>query len=266
MSILINNNRIINVSAGVNFRDIGGYRTADGNSVKWHKLVRGGYLSDLTDSDQKLLINHGITTIMDFRSTAEVTQFPDKIPSEMKYVHLPVFDNDETESTETTRQLHNNYSDCEKGGYLRMLYVYRRLVINKQPQSAYKKFFEYLIAHGRDESILFHCSAGKDRTGMGAILLLSALGVDSQTILDDYMLTNQTSIPRIEWRVNEAKKSFKNKNFIQSIIDLSSVSKDYYNQSMAIINYEYGGMQAYLKDVIGLTAEMITELKAIYLE
>lgn len=261
-----NDQRVIPVTGGVNYRDMGGYRAANGKTVKWHKLVRAGYLSELTTDDERLLQNYGITTDIDFRSSAEVTAYPDQVPTGIKFIHMPVFDDDETESTGTAKRLQRYYSSSRKSGYWRMLYVYRRLVINEQPQRAYRRFFDYLLAHGEDETILFHCSAGKDRTGMGAILVLFALGVSLEDVRNDYMLTNQYSVPRIEKRVAEAKKAYQNPCFISSIRDLSSVSVDYFDQSMTLINYVYGGIRAYLRDVIGVTDAEIVRLRAIYLE
>ncbi|MHA5130679.1 tyrosine-protein phosphatase [Oenococcus oeni] len=261
----MNDKRKINISGGVNFRDLGGYPSKNGHFVKWRKLVRAGDLSQLTTFDQRILINYGISIDIDLRSESETIQSPDLVPNGISHVYLPILNYDETESSATKEHLKKVYSSNARSGYLRMLYVYRQLVIDPQPQVAYKEFLNFLLKYGSDNTILFHCSAGKDRTGIIALLLLNALDVDSNVIKNDYLSTNQMLISRTKLRINEAKKSHMNKSFISSIIDLSSVSIDYYDQAMAIINYEFGGVHSYLRDYIGINDEMITKLKNIYL-
>lgn len=259
-------NRHIEVSHSVNIRDLGGYPTLDGRMTKWHKLIRAGDLSELSEDDQQTLLDYGITVDVDLRSKAESKEFPDRIPDGMKFVALPLFDNDETESRTTNQRLQKAYSKDLHSGYLRMLYAYRRLVVNEQPQRAYQQFFSCLINSGVNETILYHCSAGKDRTGMLTVLLLSALGVSPEIIRTDYLLTNKFSVPRINHRIELAKKAHMNRSFIASLKDLSSVSIDYLDQAMAIINYEFGGIQAYLRDVVGLSDIDCERLRKIYLE
>lgn len=259
-------NRHIEVSHSVNIRDLGGYPTVDGRTIKWHKLIRGGDLSELSVADQQTLVDYGITVAVDLRSNAERQKYPDQVPDQIKLMALPLFNDDETESRTTTQRLQKAYSSNPRSGYLRMLYAYRRLVVNEQPQKAYRQFFSYLEQYGTNETVLFHCSAGKDRTGMMTVLLLSVLGVNSEIIRRDYLLTNKFSVPRINHRIELAKKAHMNRSFIASLRDLSSVSIDYFDQAMTIINYEFGGIQAYLKDVVGLTDADCERLKDIYLE
>lgn len=258
--------RVLPVTQGVNFRDLGGYQTVDGRTVKWRKLFRAGHLSALTCSDQQLLLNWGVTVDIDLRSTAELAQFPDRLPNGISFKHLPVFDDDETESTVTASNLAQQYSRDARSGCQQMRYVYRRLVSKQQPQQAYREFFQYLLASGSDEGILFHCSAGKDRTGFAAILLLGLLGVHPADILADYLLTNTLSRQRVTSRVQEAKQAEMNANFIQSIRDLSVVKADYLYQALAQIESEYGGLCQYCRKVLALTNEDVARLREIYLE
>lgn len=262
----MNSERVIPVENGVNFRDMGGYTTSDGLTVKWHKLFRSGHLSALTENDQQVLLDCGVTVDIDLRSTAELAQFPDRLPNGIWFKHLPVFDDDETESTGTAANLQRQYSSDAKSGYQQMLYVYRRLAGKQQPQQAYRQFFQYLLAHGSDEGILFHCSAGKDRTGFAAVLLLTVLGVEPGQIVADYLLTNPLSKARVQARVQEARDAEMNDNFIQSIRDLSVVTEAYLYQALAQIVTKYGGMQQFLCRVLGLTTANVSRLREIYLE
>lgn len=263
---MVATNRHIEVAHSVNIRDLGGYPTVDGRKIKWRKLVRAGDLSELSEDDQQTLLDYGITVDVDLRSNAERKQFPDQIPTQMKFLHLSLFDDDETESRTTNERLQKAYSSNPHSGYLRMLYAYRRLVVNPQPQQAYQRFFSYLSTHGENETVLFHCSAGKDRTGMMTILLLNVLGVPEEVIRADYLLTNEFSVPRINHRIALARKAHMNRSFMASLRDLSSVSIDYYDQAMTLINYEFGGIQGYLRDIVGLSDSDCERLRNIYLE
>lgn len=259
-------NEAIPISGGLNCRDLGGHFTRDGRTVKYHKLIRAGHLSELTPIGQQQLLDYGVTVDIDLRSSAELEKYPDLIPSGIEFIHFPCLDNDDTESTETVNELNKFYSSSPRSGYLRMLYVYRKLVINKHSQSAMHQVFAYLLAHGDEETVLFHCSAGKDRTGLTSLLILSALGVSPEDVKQDYLSTNKFLIDRLNQRVSDAKQSHLNQNFISSIRDLSTVQEDYYDQAMTLINYEFGGIDAYLRDVVQLSDTDIQRLRAIYLE
>lgn len=259
------NNRIIPVVNGDNFRDLGGYQTQDGHTIKWHKVFRAGHLANLNMSDQQKLIEAGVTVDIDLRSTAELAQFPDCLPNGVKFKHLPILDDDETESIQATEKLRRQYATDQMGGYRQMLTAYQRLADQKQVQQAYHCFFKYLLRYGENVGILFHCSAGKDRTGFLTVLLLSLLGVQPRQILADYLLTNRVSQRRIATRVYDAQKAEVSDAFVQSVRDLSVVQDSYLYQALYKIKVEYGGMQNYLNEVVGITIAEMTRLKEIYL-
>lgn len=258
--------RILNLSGGFNFRDLGGYPAANARQVKWCKLVRSGYLSDLTDQDLQKLVDYGINLVIDLRSKSEVQSFPDRLNSHIKYINLPIFQDDQTESGASLKRIYQLYARSDQGGFQKMMRSYRKLITDPHAQQAYHHFFELLEKYGRDGGILFHCSAGKDRTGMCTMLLLAALGVDDKVIREDYLLTNPASKARIEWRRNEAKKMHLGRNFVQSVEDLASVRDEYYDQLVGMFNYQYGGIPQYLKNEIQLTKAQRQNLRKIYLD
>ncbi|AYM02414.1 tyrosine-protein phosphatase [Levilactobacillus yiduensis] len=256
--------RLLNLTAGFNFRDLGGYQGSNGRTVKWRKLWRTAHLASLTAEDSQKLIDAGIGVVIDLRSTAEVQQFPDQLGS-LQSIHLPVFDNDETESAASAAELERLFSREHRGGYLRMMRVYRRLVISPQAQQAYSEFLQLILKLGGQCGIIFHCSAGKDRTGMAAVFLLRALGVAPETVLADYLLTNPASEKHISDRVAAVPIGPGRQNFRQSVRDLASVHSDYYNQAMCLINYEYGGMSAYLTEILRFSLADQAKLQKLYL-
>lgn len=257
--------RVLQLAGGFNFRELGGYVTADGQTVAWQRLLRTAHLSSLTAEDWHQLTHYGIRQVIDFRSRAERKQFPDPQVPGIKNQVIPVFDDDETESSTAAAQRHREFSENPRAGYQRMLYVYRRLIINPGAQAAYRQLFTFLLNSGSEGGTIFHCSAGKDRTGMAAVFILSALGVPREKIFADYLLTNSASTVHISQRVEDAQRRNRNEAFQRSIRDLASVNQDYLQQALTLIDYQYGGMQAYLADILEITPQRQTQLRKLYL-
>lgn len=262
------NNRILAVTGGLNFRELGGYPTVDGHTVKWHKLIRTAGLADLTPADQQHLSDYGVVADVDFRSKDEQAQSPDKVPAGVKYHFLPVFPaDDETDASASEIQLAQRFSKDDQSGYRHMLDVYRQMMTLRSAQVAYHDFFETLLANDQpNQSVLFHCTAGKDRTGMGAYFALSALGVDPQIIREDYLLTNKVIAPRIAQQSADAKQRGLGDIFVTNMRALYTVNADYFDAATKIVNTQYGGAQDYLRDVLGLSNRDITDLKRLYLD
>lgn len=261
-------NRILQVTGGLNFRELGGYPTVDGHTVKWHKLVRTAGLADLTPADQQYLGDYGVVQDVDFRSKDERTQAPDKVPTGANYHFLPVFpDGDQTDASASRADLERRFSKDPQAGYQHMLDVYRNMVTLESSQAAYREFFAILLANTQpDQAVLFHCTAGKDRTGIGAFQILSALGVDPQAIRQNYLDTNVNLQPKTDEMVAKARENGQTAAFIANMTALSSVSPDYFDTATKVINTQYGGIQDYLRDVIGLSHKDIETLRELYLE
>lgn len=261
-------NRILEVTGGLNFRELGGYPTIDGHTVKWHKLLRTAGLANLTPADQQLLGDYGVIADVDFRSEDERTQQPDKVPTGATYQFLPVFpDGDQTDASASREELERQFSKDPQAGYRHMLDVYRHMVTLDTAHAAYRDFFKVLLANTEpDQAVLFHCTAGKDRTGIGAFLALSALDVDPQVIRKDYLATNEYLQPKLAEMTQAAKDRGQSDAFIQNMTALGSVNPDYFDTATKLINTQYGGVQDYLHDVIGLTAKDVAQLKKLYLD
>lgn len=178
--------RVLPLEGGRNFRDLGGYETADGKTVKWGKLYRSGVLTNLTADDYEYLRNREISTIVDFRSTDERANEPTnwQAGSVMQLKWDYDMGNWEQEFAKVMSKPDFGKEDLVKmmdKGYIGLVH---------QQTPAYRTMFQKLIES--DDPLLFHCSAGKDRTGIGAALILTALGVDRETVKKDYMLSNET--------------------------------------------------------------------------
>jgi protein-tyrosine phosphatase len=189
--------RVLDLTRGYNLRELGGYPTTSGHTVKWHKLLRSGSLNALTKADIEALLNYGVTYDIDFRSRHEIKAAPDPFDEQdVTYHRLSVlpFTNREEEVP------------AKQGGVLKKIFgvkqpakpalssiqkMNQQLVLDPHAQAAYRDLFTVLLNnHDTNGAVLYHCSAGKDRTGIATMLVLSALGVDRATIEADYLLTN----------------------------------------------------------------------------
>lgn len=177
--------RHLPMAQGYNFRDLGGYRTVDGKYIKWGKVFRSDDLHDLSSEDLHYLSAIPIVSIVDFRSEEEISLQPDKKPMSTKEIYK--FSITPGNLMDVVRNNTDKISAGEIDSL--MMDMNRLLVSDSSCVSQYKRFFS-LLQNDMDVPLLFHCTAGKDRTGMGSALFLSALGVDEQTIVKDYLLSN----------------------------------------------------------------------------
>ncbi|MCT7789742.1 MAG: tyrosine-protein phosphatase [Lactobacillus crispatus] len=260
-------NQLIGVTSGRNFRELGGYETLSGKKIKMHKLLRTGNLADLSPFDKQFLTDYGVKYDVDFRSKEEVDNQPDRVPDGVEYIYDPVFSEDLTNSSKSITDLDTQAHDDADFGFNHMHYAYEDMIESEPAQKAYRKFFDVLLKNTVDgESVIFHCTAGKDRTGFGALLALSALGVALNTIKKDYLLTNITTKDFVDSMVEHARQNGKNENVLQSIRDIQSVRSEYLDHAVKVLNDEYGGINNYLRDVMKLSSADIMKLRNIYLE
>lgn len=260
-------NQLIGVTSGRNFRELGGYETMSGKKIKMHKLLRTGNLADLSPFDKQFLTDYGVKYDVDFRSKEEVDNQPDRVPDGVEYIYDPVFSEDLTNSSKSLTDLDTQAHDDADFGFNHMHYAYEDMIESEPAQKAYRKFFDVLLENTVDgESVIFHCTAGKDRTGFGALLALSALGVPLNTIKKDYLLTNITTKDFVDSMVEHARQNGKNENVLQSIRDIQSVRSEYLDHVVKVLNDEYGGINNYLRDVMKLSSADIMKLRNIYLE
>ncbi|KRN25636.1 tyrosine-protein phosphatase [Lacticaseibacillus camelliae] len=254
----------MNIHHGYNFRDLGGYQTTDGLHLRAHRLVRSGAMDRLSDRDVAFLHTYGVRVDVDFRSRDERLEKPDRLPDSARYVFDPVFSEDKTQVSKTWAQEQQMFSLDAKAGYHNMLRTYRDLALSESAQKAYREFFDLALGNSSD-TLLFHCSAGKDRTGMAAVYVLSALGVDEATIRKDYLATNLFIQPALEEVLTQAKAEGGNQNMMQGLTDIWTVYPEYLDTALAAIKDTYGDMQHYLTEALQLTNHQIQTLRKLYL-
>jgi protein-tyrosine phosphatase len=263
------NKRVLNLEKGVNFRELGGYKTVDDKTIKYHKVIRSAGLSDLTANDLNFLNDYGLKFDVDFRSQEEIDNKPDKLPKNAEYVQASVFEADETEASKVqSKSFIPEIGGDPTDGFEHMKDVYRDIITGQQAKSAYRTFFDKLLTNDQDDNVLlFHCSAGKDRTGMGAVYLLSALGVPMDVIKQDYLLTNQANKQFVDNLIKTLQsKGYTDKNILSSVRDLMTVHTDYLAAAEKEIAELSGNIDNYIKDELKVTPSEIRDLRAIYLD
>lgn len=249
-SVVFNPKRQIKLEGGSNFRDLGGYPTKDKKHIKWGHIYRSADVSKLTDNDLKTLENLHLATVCDLRGPDELKTSPDKLPAGIHYINLPAG------SEKTLANM--NYATMNRDSMMRAFYGQTGHL-----KAKYQPMFEQLLALPTDKSLMFHCTAGKDRTGMGAALVLSALGVDKKYILADYAATNvfwkDTRDKMIQAMIQRGMPA----NTVNSMLDANPT---YLNTFFTSIDAQYGSMKKFLTQEMGLSPEKIEKLKGLYLE
>ncbi|MFT4413812.1 tyrosine-protein phosphatase [Fredinandcohnia humi] len=252
--------REIKLDGSFNFRDLGGYPTKDGRQVKWGMMFRSGNLSRMTEKDREIVAQLGIKRICDLRGVDEIENFPDPELDGATWYHTPIISDEKMlgqvgEHTEFADELRKT-----KPGEL-LLNLNQNMVTFK---SAFQKVFEVILAEPHTP-FLFHCMAGKDRTGGVAALILSVLGVPRDSILEDYLYTNQT-LEQMNANFNEI--GYNNlPNIEQEVIDaLFEARVEYIETFLNEIEARYGTAEIYATEVLGLTKEEIQVLKSHLLE
>ena len=175
MATEITASKPLKIDTAFNTRDLGGYKTNDGKTTKMHVFLRSDLPAQITDYSKKVLLNYGVRCVIDLRSLVEVNSMPNALRfiSEIDYYSLPMLD-------QTTSQgFRGKMSDNMGTVYIDLL---------NHSQKDFGKMF-HIFAQHKDSTILFNCTAGKDRTGVTAMLLLNLVGVDRETILVDYEVT-----------------------------------------------------------------------------
>ncbi|WP_405459004.1 tyrosine-protein phosphatase [Streptomyces sp. NBC_00101] len=239
--------REIQLSGTVNFRDAGGYRTSTGQWVRMGEVYRSGALNTLTPADVAKLSRLGIEVDYDLRTAGERTSAPDTVPAGATYVVADVIGGDITTAIDL--------SSAEKSAQY-MVDGEKAMVSSATGKAAYRLVFAGLADDDR-HAVLFHCSAGKDRTGWANAALLTALGVPRATVMQDYLASNTY---RAE--ANAAALEAMPAGMAAAYKPLLDVRAEYLNSGFEEVGARFGSFENYEKKGLGLSSKEIRELKA----
>lgn len=252
----------IALEGAINVRDLGGYKTEDGKTIKPHRLIRSAELYTITGNDiAKLKKTYQLKQIVDFRTDGEVDKKPDPPIQNVKNIHDSVMkDNGASTSTEDLIKSLSKMDNPESF----LIEANKSFVTDENSRKAYKKFFDILLEN-KEGAVLWHCTAGKDRAGFGTALVLSALGVPKDKVMEDYLLSNKYRADENEKAVQAVLAETKNQQAADGMKAVMEVRESYLNAAFDEIDKKYGSLDAFLKEGLGLTKSDINKLKSMYL-
>ena len=250
--------RKLSMDGSYNTRELGGYKTADGKSVKWGVLFRSDKLSDISLEDQKYLKNLGIQRIVDFRSKAEKTEDPDKIPDGMTYIEMPI---------EVDGAMRTKIESILKGEINRNVkdfLIEANEEFIKNYSHIYSKFLKDLAKE--QKPTMFHCTAGKDRAGFAAAITLIAIGVSKEDAINDYMKTNEYTAERIDEMISKIELMSLYQTDGELLRPLLGVEREYLEAAFKAAENEYGSIENYIRSGLNISEKEIQQLRSFLLE
>lgn len=264
----MNNYHSLGLSSVRNARELGGYITKDGRTVKHGKLLRTGELQDATKKDLARLSKvYKVRKVIDFRTARnQISDYDPEIGnSELLWFNTFPFEFPLIEIA--TREELNAVLKLIPDGVVDpyMVNQYHVLVSDPFAILAYRQFFEEILdANGG--TVLYHCSSGKDRTGVASYLLLSALGVPEKVAIEDYLVSAYYMSDAKESTYQQVYGIFNSKRLAKEVSKINSVNRIWLQTAIDTINREYGGINRYLQNQMGLSKADLKKLRSLYLE
>ena len=252
-----------------NARDLGGLPTMDGRTIRPGLLLRSGELAGITEPDAQTLTKYPLRTVVDFRTDLEREQKPDRVLPGVQYVHCPIV---QQAAAGLTREEHADpyaavvaHAKAMAGRERAfMCELYRSLVTQAFSIAHYRQFFALLLAQ-TDGALLYHCTAGKDRVGVGTMLLLTALGVDWPVIVENYLITNERMAAStdclltavVDYDLSEAER--------EVIRTFDRADAAFLTAARDAVAERYGSVDAFLTQALGVGEAERAALRARYL-
>jgi len=220
----------------VNFRDLGQYKTKDGHQIVSKRII-------------------------DFRSEKEITEKPDDTIPHTQYYNIDMFKGDEF-AAPALAQIEKERGTLSADE--RMMLVYEHLILSSVSQKGFQEFIN-LVAHNEEGSLIWHCFAGKDRTGIAAFLLLYLLGASEETIYDDYLQTNELRKNANTAILSALQAEGANQQKIEDTETMLTVKKEYLDYAIDLIKENYGTIDNYIENVLEISPKTQQKLREMYL-
>ena len=253
--------RLIALEGGCNFRDIGGYRTLDGRTVRWGQVYRAGVLSYFTAGDRDRLVGLGVRVICDLRRVEEREREPTAWPADATHA----LSWEDGPDAPTIRGYFARHPHSAAGMRAAMIDLYRALPAWMAPRM--RGFLECLSS-GKTPLIV-HCAAGKDRTGIAVAVLLALLGVPRDLIIEDYLLTNHTTdyeqfvlsrqaarmgVPHAKHPLLELGEDIRRVLF--------GAQLEFLDAALQQIDRDFGAVDAYVSSIVGVDLQAQRQIES----
>lgn len=245
----------------VNFRDMGGFKTLDGRRVKKGILFRAAELTGLTEEDKTYLDTLNLKYVFDYRDNGEADRKPDPIIGEAINERIPVNMDDKTTAHASSEDMVKSefYKTFTKEMFLNM---YAKMPIQN---ASYQRLMTLLKRPEENLPLVHHCTGGRDRTGVGAMLILMTLGVPYETVIEDFLLSNYTLKDFHNQMFDEAAK-FVSDQELARFKDALLLQENYLQSSMDSIVRTYGNFETYLTEEFCITQDIREKIKDYCLE
>ena len=256
--------RLLNFEGIANFRDLGGYANEQGQQVKWGVLYRSGTFAHSSRADLQGLQQLQLATLIDFRSSGEKEEEPNQLPQPASFtvVEIPTLDegNKALGGEVMERVESGNFDGFDPDQF--MLTANRQFATEFTPQ--FRQFIHTVLDAG-GKPVVWHCSAGKDRTGFASAILLRVLGVPQETVMRDYMESKQHAL---EARKNQLLllRVFKGEEAADKLAIMMGVEEAWLRAAFAEIDAQWGSFDNYIREGLQLSDGDIAQLQIQLLE
>lgn len=259
-----------------NARELGGYSAEGGRTVKHGVFLRTAKLSAATSDDIKRLHDvYHLSVILDFRITAEREAAPDQEIPGAKNIHLRIINEQRTVESIYAEKYGKKPDISSKLDFLKIAIelgfvsekMYIRFLSDNQGKEGYSRMFQEILAIPEGKSILFHCTQGKDRTGIAAMLILSALGFDEKTIIHDYLLTNTFNAELIaSERRMLTENGLSGEELDAYMKAMDEVDPQYMINALEWMKENYSSVTGYIIKELGVTERQLEIMRSRFLE
>ena len=256
----------IGIASVPNLRDVGGYQTSDGAAIVKGLVYRSNQLSGITSEDMEAIAALGLKIDYDLRTSDEKDARPDELPEGVEYVWLDVLADSPQAGPAMLEKLMENPEEANAalgGGKAAEGFAesYREFVSLPSAKAEFSKLF---VGLGDEAQLpaLFHCTTGKDRTGWAAAALLTLLGVPTETIMEDYLRSNDYIIPMYQEAIDAFVAAGGEEGIPTSIL---GVRREYLEAAFDEMETQFGTIENYFAEGLGIDAEQQDAIRMVYL-
>lgn len=258
----------------INVRDMGGLKTRDGRSIKKGLLIRGGTLFGASESDLNFMKEH-VSLIVDFRTEQEFEEKPDPQLDGVQWFRYPTLreqaigiSHEKGTTAQCLQEVMNGLLHQPEAAIEHMVRMYVDMVTDEWALTGYGLFMQHLLREEENlKATFWHCTMGKDRAGIASLIVLEALGVDRETIIEDYLMTNDCAQDNLSKQITgTAQEDTSDPVARRSLEILLLAQRIFVERLYETVDRVYGGFEGFLETGLHFTKADVEKLKNRYLE